>query len=131
MPAKRYRSRTLRRVFVKTPGGKNVLQYRKRKPSPAACAGCGAVLKGIPRLRPFKMQNTPKTKKRPERAKKKSPEERQTPAAPTHPNPTGSTAEPGKSQRGFGELHSPAESTALYATCQGPRKGRRKTLKRP
>ena len=50
-----------------TPGGKNKIHYRKRKPSKAKCGRCGAVLKGVPRERPFKMQNMPKTKKRPER----------------------------------------------------------------
>jgi large subunit ribosomal protein L34e len=67
MVAPRYRSRTLRRVFVTTPGGENKIQYKKRKPSKAECAGCGAVLKGVPRERPYKMQNMAKSKKRPER----------------------------------------------------------------
>ncbi|MBI4453269.1 50S ribosomal protein L34e [Candidatus Woesearchaeota archaeon] len=67
MPAPRYRSRSLRRVFVRTPSGKSVLHYRKRKPSKAQCGNCGALLKGVPRERPFKMQNMPKTHKRPER----------------------------------------------------------------
>jgi large subunit ribosomal protein L34e len=67
MVAPRYRSRTLRRVFVTTPGGENKIQYRKRKPSKAICSSCSAVLKGVPRERPYKMQNMAKTKKRPER----------------------------------------------------------------
>ncbi|MDI6737867.1 MAG: 50S ribosomal protein L34e [Nanoarchaeota archaeon] len=67
MPAPRYRSRTFRRVFVKTPGGKTVMHYRKRKPSKAHCAGCGALLHGVPRERPFIMQRMGKTEKRPER----------------------------------------------------------------
>ena len=62
-----YRSRSLRRVFVKTPGGENKLTHRKRKPSKAICAKCGTVLKGVANERPHKMQNMPKTKKRPER----------------------------------------------------------------
>jgi large subunit ribosomal protein L34e len=61
------RSRTFRRVYRKTPGGKTVLQYKKRKPARAVCADCGAVLAGVPRERPYKMQRMPKTKKRPER----------------------------------------------------------------
>ncbi len=63
----RFRSRTFRRVKVKTPGGKTVTHYRLRKPKIAHCSNCGAELKGVPRERPYKMQNMPKTKKRPER----------------------------------------------------------------
>jgi large subunit ribosomal protein L34e len=63
----RHKSRTLRRIHVTTPGGRSVIHYEKRKPSPAKCAGCGATLMGVPRERPFKMRNIAKTKKRPER----------------------------------------------------------------
>ena len=55
------KSRTLRRVFVRTPGGRTVVHYRKRKPSKAKCGVCGAILKGVPRGRPYKMKNMPKT----------------------------------------------------------------------
>ena len=61
------KSGTYRKVFVKTPGGKTAVHLRKRKPASAKCAGCGAVLSGVPRERPYKMQNMPKTKKRPDR----------------------------------------------------------------
>lgn len=67
MPAKRHRNKTFRKVFVKTPGGKTTIQYKKKKPSKAVCADCGAVLKGVPRERPYKMQKMAKTVKRPER----------------------------------------------------------------
>ncbi|MBW2979974.1 50S ribosomal protein L34e [Candidatus Woesearchaeota archaeon] len=67
MPARRYRSRSLRRVFRKTPGGKVVVHYEKKKPKLARCGSCGAVLKGVVRERPFKLKNMPKTKKRPSR----------------------------------------------------------------
>lgn len=59
--------KSYRLVFVKVPGGRTVTQYRKKKPSKAKCAGCGAVLSGVPRERPYKMQNMSKTQKRPER----------------------------------------------------------------
>jgi len=62
-----HKSRTLRRVFVKTPGGKTTLHYRKRKPSKAICADCKKQLAGVPRERPTKMMNLPKSAKRPER----------------------------------------------------------------
>ncbi|MFC1728509.1 50S ribosomal protein L34e [Nanoarchaeota archaeon] len=67
MPRGSLKSRTLRRVFVKTPGSKTKVQYRKRKPSKAKCGKCEAVLSGVPRERPKKMQKMSKTKKRPQR----------------------------------------------------------------
>lgn len=67
MASLNHRSRSLRRVYVKTPGGTTKLQFRKRKPSKAHCAGCGMVLGGVPRERPFKMKQLGKTQKRPER----------------------------------------------------------------
>ena len=62
------RSRSLRRVKVRTPGSRVVTHFRKKKPSAAHCGGCGDVLKGVARERPYKMQNMAKTMKRPERA---------------------------------------------------------------
>jgi large subunit ribosomal protein L34e len=67
MPAPRYRSRTLRRVHVRTPGGTSKIQYRKRNPKVAKCSKCEAKLKGVPRGRPYKLMQMAKTKKRPER----------------------------------------------------------------
>ena len=67
MPAGRHKSRSLRRVFVRTPGGRTVLHYRKRKPKNAKCSNCGIVLRGVPRERPFKMKKMAKSKKRPSR----------------------------------------------------------------
>lgn len=67
MPAPRYRSRTFRRVKVRTPGGRNVIHYKSRKPAKAQCASCGKPLAGVARLRPYKLRNTAKTKKRPQR----------------------------------------------------------------
>jgi large subunit ribosomal protein L34e len=67
MPAPILKSRSLRKVYVKTPGGRTVTHYRFRKPKPAVCASCGAVLKGTPNKRPIKMKQLPKSKKRPSR----------------------------------------------------------------
>lgn len=67
MPRPKLRSRSLRRVYKKTPGGKTVVHYRKRKPKIAHCGECGAELKGVIRAIPSKMKKTAKTKKRPER----------------------------------------------------------------
>ena len=58
---------SLRQVFVKVPGGKTVVHYKKKKPGKAHCSECGALLPGIPRELPTKMKNIPKTAKRPER----------------------------------------------------------------
>ncbi|HLC61992.1 MAG TPA: 50S ribosomal protein L34e, partial [Candidatus Nanoarchaeia archaeon] len=41
MPARRLRSRSLRKVFVKVPGGNTKLHYKKQKPQPAKCGNCG------------------------------------------------------------------------------------------
>ena len=65
----RYKARrAYRQIFVKTPGGRTVTQYKKRKPKQARCANCGAILKGIARERPYKMKNMPKIKKTVSRA---------------------------------------------------------------
>ncbi|MEB3816702.1 MAG: 50S ribosomal protein L34e [Desulfurococcales archaeon] len=61
------RSRSLRRVHRRTPGGRNVVHYERRRPGPARCARCGRPLNGVPRLRPSKLRALPKTAKRPER----------------------------------------------------------------
>ncbi len=67
MPRPQYRSRTFRRVYVKTPGGVVHLHYRRRKPGKAICSRCRKQLAGVPRELPLKMQNLSKSSKRPER----------------------------------------------------------------
>jgi large subunit ribosomal protein L34e len=66
MPRGSRKSRTLRRIHVKTPKSTK-LSYTKRKPSRAHCAMCGKVLHGVASLRPHKMSKLSKTEKRPER----------------------------------------------------------------
>lgn len=61
------RSRSLRRVKVKVPGGTTKLVYKKRKKAKAKCGSCGVILKGVPREIPSKMKNLAKSKKRPQR----------------------------------------------------------------
>lgn len=63
----KFKSRRFRRVSVKTPGGKTVKHYRKRKPSPAICAIYGTVLPGVPKMRDSKVRNLPKSQRRPDR----------------------------------------------------------------
>lgn len=67
MPEPYKRSRTLRRLKVKLPGGKTTLHYKERKPAKAKCGKCGSVLKGVLRERPVKMKKLARTIKRPER----------------------------------------------------------------
>jgi len=67
MPELRYRSRSYRRVHKRTPGGQNVLRYKKKKPSKHVCAECGAILHGVPRGRPYQVNKLSKSKKRPNR----------------------------------------------------------------
>jgi large subunit ribosomal protein L34e len=61
------RSRSLRRVQVRVPGGNTVRRYERRAPGKAQCAICGAVLKGVPRAHPLEMKKIPKSSRRPER----------------------------------------------------------------
>jgi large subunit ribosomal protein L34e len=67
MPEPYKRSRSLRRLQIRTPGGKTVVHYVERKPGKAQCSKCGNLLKGVPRKRNIEMHNLAKTKKRPER----------------------------------------------------------------
>lgn len=67
MPEPYKRSRSLRRLQIKVPGGITKTHYRKRKPGKAKCGSCEALLKGVPRERSLKMSKMQKTKKRPER----------------------------------------------------------------
>jgi large subunit ribosomal protein L34e len=66
MPRGSQRSRTLRRIHVKTPKSTRLV-YAKRKPSKAHCAVCKKVLHGVATARPYKMSKLAKTEKRPER----------------------------------------------------------------
>jgi large subunit ribosomal protein L34e len=67
MPALRYRSRSYKRTFKKTPGGVTVLHYKKKKPSKHLCADCGKLLHSVPRGRPYQVRKLSKSKKRPNR----------------------------------------------------------------
>ena len=66
MPSGKHKSRTFRRVFTRVIS-KTTKSYKKRIPKVAHCANCRTMLKGIPRLRPYKAMTIAKTKKRPER----------------------------------------------------------------
>jgi len=62
-----YRSRSWRRKYVRTPGGRTALHFERRKPKVAHCAMCGRPLNGVPRGRPSEIRKLSKTHKRPER----------------------------------------------------------------
>jgi len=59
-------SKSVKRYKVKTPGGKNVMHFKKKKSSYVRCKKCGAKL-NRPKLSIKKLKRLPKTKKRPER----------------------------------------------------------------
>lgn len=63
----RFRSRTFRRVFVRTPGGETKLTYKKRKNAKPHCALCKAVLPGVARGTKTQVRALPKSARRPER----------------------------------------------------------------
>ncbi len=67
MPRPALRSRSLRKIKVRLPGGGTAIHYEKKKPSKPRCGVCGKPLSGVPREPPSKMKTLPKTKKRPER----------------------------------------------------------------
>jgi large subunit ribosomal protein L34e len=67
MVAGNRRSRTLRRLHRKTPGGVTRIKYVKRIPPQPGCRVCGDVLKGVPRARARQLHGMSKTEKRPSR----------------------------------------------------------------
>jgi len=67
MPAPRFRSRTMRRVAVRTPGAKNVTHYRRRKNARPQCADCGSFLIGVARGSRAQVKAIPRSQRRPER----------------------------------------------------------------
>jgi len=66
MPRGSRKSRSLRRIYVKT-SKQTKLVYAKRKHSKAHCAKCGVVLKGVATGAPYRMGKLAKTERRPER----------------------------------------------------------------
>jgi len=50
-----------------TPGKRNTIIYRRRRPKKSKCGLCGKPVGGVPNERPVVMKNLPKTYKRPER----------------------------------------------------------------
>ena len=67
MPRGMFKSGRLRKIFVKTPGGRTTIQYKERKPSKAHCASCGKVLAGVPQGNSSAIRKVPRSARRPER----------------------------------------------------------------
>ncbi|MCF7798705.1 50S ribosomal protein L34e [Candidatus Woesearchaeota archaeon] len=67
MPRGMFKSRTLRRVMKRVPGGKAVKRYEPRNPGAARCAITGEPLHGVPRKTPNQLAKLPKTMRRPQR----------------------------------------------------------------
>ncbi|MCC6030801.1 MAG: 50S ribosomal protein L34e [Desulfurococcales archaeon] len=66
MPRPALRSRSLKRIKVRTPSGETVIHYERRKHFIPRCARCGSILSGVPRD-PVDLRRLPKSMKRPER----------------------------------------------------------------
>jgi len=60
----RHRSRSLKRVQVRTPGGRTVTKYKKKKTSKHKCAVCKEVLHGKPRGISSKIKALPKSRRK-------------------------------------------------------------------
>ncbi|MDP4012783.1 MAG: 50S ribosomal protein L34e [Candidatus Nanoarchaeia archaeon] len=68
MPTPRHRTSTFRKVFVKTPGGRTIVQYKRKKSARAQCAQCQRYLAGVACGIPSRVKKLPKSSRRPERA---------------------------------------------------------------
>ena len=66
MPSPKHRSRSLRKIFVRTASKVNI-QFRKRKPAKLKCSECGVALQGVIRAKATKFKTISKTKKIPSR----------------------------------------------------------------
>lgn len=67
MVSGKQKSRSKRRIYRRTPGGRIALHYVKRRPSRAVCGNCGGTLAGVPAVRGTVMRKLAKSSKRPER----------------------------------------------------------------
>ncbi|RLG53031.1 MAG: 50S ribosomal protein L34e [Thermoproteota archaeon] len=67
MPAPRYRSRSLKRRFIRTPGGRTVVHYKKKRHSYAKCAVCKGRLNAVPTGPRVEIRKLPKSMRRPNR----------------------------------------------------------------
>jgi large subunit ribosomal protein L34e len=61
------RSRSFRKIKVRTPGSRVAIHYEKKVPKIGSCYITGEKLKGIARGFDYEIKNMPKTSKRPSR----------------------------------------------------------------
>lgn len=52
---------------MRTPGGRTVVQYRRRRNAPARCAETGKLLIGVPRGNKTDVRRLPRNQRRPDR----------------------------------------------------------------
>lgn len=64
MPRRTLRTRSKARIFIKTPGGRVVIHYRKRKTKSRICPLCKKEIHGIPRINSSNASKYPKSSKR-------------------------------------------------------------------
>jgi len=60
----KYKSRSKKMKFARTPGGRTVVHFKKKKTSKARCAWCGATLPGVLSKATSKMKKTLKSSKK-------------------------------------------------------------------
>jgi len=63
----KHKSRTMRRIFTKTPGGKVVSHFKLRKPGFARCQATGVKLQGVARARPSDLKKITRSSRTPNR----------------------------------------------------------------
>jgi len=68
MPRPSLRSRTLKRIKIKIPGGARVIHYIKKRPSKPKCARCKSILAGTARGTKSTVKRLSKSQKTPSRA---------------------------------------------------------------
>ncbi|MEA3255668.1 MAG: 50S ribosomal protein L34e [Candidatus Altiarchaeota archaeon] len=61
------RSRSKKKVQRRTPGGKTVTHYKKKKPGKQHCGRCAKILTGVPNTIPSKVRELSKSKRVPTR----------------------------------------------------------------
>ena len=61
------KSKSLRKVFVRTPGGKTVVHHKLKTGKQATCPVTGQKLHGTPKARPSRLTKVAKSKAKPSR----------------------------------------------------------------
>ncbi|HDD39935.1 MAG TPA: 50S ribosomal protein L34e [Nitrososphaeria archaeon] len=64
MPRRMLRTRSRKRKYVRTPGGRVVTHYVDEKRNFHRCARCGGIIHGIPREKDYKLSHSERTVER-------------------------------------------------------------------